>query len=550
VKKKGIPSEAIVALRVRLEQYSPRSAERRDIIQRTADLYDVSRATMYRALELQPKPKSLQRTDSGKSRKVPLSELIEYCEIIAALKVRTQNKKGRHISTVRAIQILEEHGVETPKGLIKAPPGLLGRSFVNRYLNIFGYEHSSMWCEPPSVRFQAERSNDCWQLDLSPSDLKHVEQPSWIDPERGQPTLMLFSVVDDRSGVNYQEYRCVYGEEVESTLRFLFDAMSAKESSPFHGIPEMIYMDNGPVAKSLIFRRVMDCLGVKVQVHIPKDKDGRRTTARSKGKVERAFRTIKEVHETLYHFHKPKNEEEANEWLINHLVQYNRKKHRTEKHSRIEDWSTNLPDKGHREMCTWERFCSFAREPERRKVASDCRISVDGVSYEVAPDLSGEEVVLWWGLFDNELFVEHGEQKFGPYRPVDGPIPLNRYRRFKKTKKERRADKIHELAAKINVPRSAVTGRAEDAWVEAATTAPASIPFPPANDEEPADFPNAVIAKLAIARYLGKPLGSLPAEDRAFVAEVVSATLNKREVITKIKVYFARRRLKGDHRAH
>jgi hypothetical protein len=41
-------------------------------------------------------------------------------------------------------------------------------------------------------------------------------------------------------------------------------------------------------------------------------KDGRRATVRSKGKVERPFRTVKEVHENLYHFHEPKDEEEAN----------------------------------------------------------------------------------------------------------------------------------------------------------------------------------------------------------------------------------------------
>jgi hypothetical protein len=35
---------------------------------------------------------------------------------------------------------------------------------------------------------------------------------------------------------------------------------------------------------------------------MPAGKDGRRTTARSKGKVERPFRTVKEVHETLYHY--------------------------------------------------------------------------------------------------------------------------------------------------------------------------------------------------------------------------------------------------------
>ena len=69
--------------------------------------------------------------------------------------------------------------------------------------------------------------------------------------------LMLFSVVDDRSGVAYQEYRCVYGEDVEAALRFLFNAMAPKgiEGFPFHGIPKMIYLDNGPVARSHVFSK-------------------------------------------------------------------------------------------------------------------------------------------------------------------------------------------------------------------------------------------------------------------------------------------------------
>ena len=46
---------------------------------------------------------------------------------------------------------------------------------------------------------------------MSPSDLKHIEKPDWIDHSKGVPSLMLFSVVDDRSGVGYQEYQCVYG---------------------------------------------------------------------------------------------------------------------------------------------------------------------------------------------------------------------------------------------------------------------------------------------------------------------------------------------------
>ncbi len=149
--------------------------------------------------------------------------------------------------------------------------------------------------QPPAVRFQAEFSNQCWHFDLSPSDLKHLKQPAWVEPGRGNPLLMLYSVVDDRSGVCYQEYHCVYREDVEAALRFLFNAMSAKvtDTFPFQGIPEMIYTDNGPIAKSHVFQNVMGCLGIKLATHLPKGKDGRRVTARSKGeKRERELRDL------------------------------------------------------------------------------------------------------------------------------------------------------------------------------------------------------------------------------------------------------------------
>jgi hypothetical protein len=49
-----------------------------------------------------------------------------------------------------------------------------------------------------------------------------------------------------------------------------------------------------------VFQQVMRYLDIDVLAHLPQGKDGRRATARSKGKVERPFRTVKEMHETLY----------------------------------------------------------------------------------------------------------------------------------------------------------------------------------------------------------------------------------------------------------
>ena len=59
---------------------------------------------------------------------------------------------------------------------------------------------------------------------------------------------MLFSVVDDRSGVAYQEYHGVYGEDGEAALRFLCAAMAPKntEAFPLQGIPHMLSMEYVP----------------------------------------------------------------------------------------------------------------------------------------------------------------------------------------------------------------------------------------------------------------------------------------------------------------
>jgi hypothetical protein len=284
VARHQLPPEALLDLRRRLAGLTPRSAERRALMQETAALYGVSEASLYRALRARARPRAVNRADRGVPRVLPAAELERYCELIAALKIRTRNQKGRHLSTVQAIRLLEEHGVETPEGLVRAPPAVLTRTTVNRHLKQSGFDYVTLTRPPPAVRFQAPHSNDCWHFDLSPSDLKQVQRPAWFEEGRGHPLLMLYSVVDDRSGVAYQEYHGVYGEDVEAALRFLFNAMAPKavEGLPFQGRPAMLYMDSGPIGKSLLFHRVMDYLGIEVRTHLPRDSDGLRPTARAK----------------------------------------------------------------------------------------------------------------------------------------------------------------------------------------------------------------------------------------------------------------------------
>jgi hypothetical protein len=188
-------------------------------------------------------------------------------------------------------------------------------------------------------------------------------------------------------------------------------------------------------------------------------------------------------------------------------------------------------------MWSWERFCTFAREPERRKVGGDARVSVDGVLYEVAPALAGESVILWFGLFDDELYVEHGEPRYGAYRPVGGPIPLHRlhrYRRFKKTRTETRAERIEVLAETLVLPRAALTERPELANPLPGVDAPTQ-PFVDPDPFHDLAFPSPLAAKRAIADHLGLALAKLPPEQLGALNALLASTLEKRAVFEFVR---------------
>lgn len=153
MRRKQIPADSLLQLRQRLSYFPRRSPERRHQIAAVATLYGLSPTTVYRALRNFNKPFPAHRRDHGCPRVLQFSALEHYCELISALKLRTTNKKGRHISTQRAIELLEEYGVETPQGLIQAPKGLLTASTVNRYLRLWHLNQSRLTREPPAVRF-------------------------------------------------------------------------------------------------------------------------------------------------------------------------------------------------------------------------------------------------------------------------------------------------------------------------------------------------------------------------------------------------------------
>ncbi|WP_229225224.1 hypothetical protein [Duganella violaceipulchra] len=141
-------------------------------------------------------------------------------------------------------------------------------------------------------------------------------------------------------------------------------------------------------------------------------------------------------------------------------------------------------------------------------------MSVEGASYEVEPDVAGEYVLLW-GLFDNEMYVEYEGVCTGPYYPVARPIPLNRYRTFKRGAADARADRIRTLADLLKLPLKALAGKELHL---APLNLPGELPIQPFDAESHEfHFSNVIAAKLAIAAELARPLAKLSQEDRAVI---------------------------------
>ena len=159
-------------------------------------------------------------------------------------------------------------------------------------------------------------------------------------------------------------------------------------------------------------------------------------------------------------------------------------------------------------------------------MAVDTRVSVSGVRYEVDPELAGETVTLWFGLYDEQLFVEHGERRYGPYAPVGDPIPLHRYRRFKKTRTQKRVDRIEGLAEHLALPRAALS---EYPALSSSLSA-VEVATQPFRDPDPfhqLTFLSAIDAKRAIADHLGMPLAKLSPEQLEALNTLLAETLAK-----------------------
>ena len=87
-----VPAEALATLKRRLAALPPRHPDRKEMMASTCRLYAVSRATLYRALRGEHRPRDAHRSDRGHARVMGDGEIEHWCEIVSAVKKSTTNR--------------------------------------------------------------------------------------------------------------------------------------------------------------------------------------------------------------------------------------------------------------------------------------------------------------------------------------------------------------------------------------------------------------------------------------------------------------------------
>ena len=194
------------------------------------------------------------RSDIGKPRALPDSAISRMHEL----------REKYPCITGKAI-----YGKLIEEGIINAADTSL--STVHRYIKGNGLKAAPGQAEEVRA-FEMEFVNDCWQTDSSTGPVIKIA---------GKKTqTFLFAFIDDKS--RHILHAQFYASESAANMQDAFRRAIAKA-----GVPKMLYCDNGKAFSNLQLQYICASLGIAL-VH------SKPYVARSRGKIERAFRTVKD----------------------------------------------------------------------------------------------------------------------------------------------------------------------------------------------------------------------------------------------------------------
>lgn len=516
--KKPLPVERLIELHENLIHHAAYSSERRNEFVKIAEQFKISEYTVRRQYNNWIRINLKGRSDKGHAKVASNKEIEEWVSMIAAIQIASLNKKKHMCSTRRAIELLED-GILVNEKSFEIPKGKLIVSTANRWLRTLRIRKGKHFTHVVPIHFRAEYSNELWHADVSPSDAQYFGDRMRSDKKKPH----FYAVVDDHSSVVYAEYRETRDEDVQAGLEVIYNAMAAKKdaSFPFQGIPDCFYFDPGRIGRSPLVNKILEeKLGSVVKVHQSDKATGKLVKAsRAKGKIERSFLILKEDFESLFHFHRPRNVNEANDWLFKYLLTFNSRPHPEPgfEGTRLETWIKGLKDNQFRKVCNEDTFWTYVSEPELYTVGPDARIIMGNKSvYVVNPDLAGERVEVWYAADNQSLFVKDTHEKVhGPYPVALRPLQAGTFKQHKKTERDKLLDHIVSLSQSISIPQESIFADRRSPEQKESTYQLHSIPFRGPEPYTTQPFSTIRDFYQSFFDWFKKPFGALPEDVQA-----------------------------------
>jgi putative transposase len=227
-------------------------------------------------------------------------------------------------------------------------------------------------------RFEAERINEIWT-----ADTLHA-------PKVAGRKAFVHAIIDDHSRL-LVDYQCAYRDDAARFMTLFRHAIAT------HGVPSTLYVDNGSPFIDEALLRTCARLGIRVTHSAPGEPEGR-------GKVERAFRTVRE--QFLVEIHGEADNpvghyvadlvgmQEALRLWVTRV--YHRQVHSETGQSPLQRWADGDPPV----LPAPEQLRRAFAWTVARRVRKNARVELEGNRYKVDDALARKDIELHYDPFD------------------------------------------------------------------------------------------------------------------------------------------------------
>jgi transposase InsO family protein len=287
--------------------------------------------------------------------------------------------------------------------------------------------------------FPYKNVGDDWILRLRPGQLPNKEKYEGL-------RVWCWGLADDFSGFRVQRYCVAPGEAALDGIDFLKWAWTPQAAhAPFEGLPQLLYLDNGALAKYAPFRVFCEEAGVDLRTHEP-------YRPQAKGKVETGFKDLKNDFEGRF-MRDPgwKTREitlaELNQELAWFRQETNRTAHRRLPLTKEQAWLRIMLAGGPARLTpeSWERI--FTQNLFRTLDDAGC-FSLGGAVYQVADrQLWACRVQVFVSVTGDQVMVEDLRDGTRYAAAPFAPAPAGEWRASPKTALEKARAEVEETQA-------------------------------------------------------------------------------------------------------